>query len=112
MAQKGKTLRRVWWWLGHILDDAAKKLGIWEVVLVPEGTSRSQNAHVELLPQVTILSMLPSQVPNSSIVESQHDGGPRFGEDLNGVSAHGVQKVIVLPLLRAPSAWLNGDCKE
>lgn len=104
MARQKATLD-VWLWPGHVLDDAAKKLRVKNVVLIPQRTFWGQNTNVELLAQVTIFSMLRPQVPHTGIVECQHDCCPRFGEDLNGVSAHGIKKVVVLPLLWGPLPW-------
>ncbi|KAK3003345.1 hypothetical protein RJ639_019862 [Escallonia herrerae] len=98
--------------LGQALDDAAEWGGVGNVVLVPQRLIRRQHADVELLSEVVPLCHRRPQVPHAGVVQCGHDGRPRVGVHLDGVPAHDIKEVVVLPLLGAPPSGFNCHWEE
>ena len=103
----GSSLDFVWWGLGQIFDYATEQGVVRNVVLVPEGSCRRENARIELLPKVASLSQLRPYVPHASIVKCQEDSCKGFGKHLDCVPAYSVKKIVVLSAIWSPPPRLN-----
>ncbi|GER50709.1 alpha-ketoglutarate-dependent dioxygenase alkB homolog 6 [Striga asiatica] len=96
----------------EIVHNSTELLSGRKIVFIPKRPGRGQHAHIQLLAQVSPLPHLRPQVPKPRIVERRHHSCPRVRVHLDRVPAHGIQQVVVLPLLWAPLPWLDSHGEE